>query len=113
MTLTIAFRDTVIARAQRDGRFARSLLQDAVRECVEGDLNVGKSLLRDIVNATIGFEELGRRLSVPSKSLHRMLSDRGNPGSDSFLGILSALLEETGAQLQVVPRRVRRGRQRA
>ena len=65
-----------------------------------------------LVNATIGFEELGQRLSIPSKSLHRMLSARGNPGSDSFLRILAALLQETGTRLQVAPRRSRATRQR-
>lgn len=107
MALTREFKDTVMARVRRDKRYARALLQDAVRECLDGNLAAGKTLLRDIVNATIGFEELGRRLSIPSKSLHRMLSPHGNPSSESFLRILGMILEETGTRLHVAPRRAR------
>jgi DNA-binding phage protein len=110
MALTRAFKDTVMARVQRDERYGQALLQAALRECVDGDPSAGKALLRDLVNATIGFEELGRRLEIPSKSLHRMLSARGNPSSDSFLRILGVVLHETGTRLHVAPRRSARTR---
>jgi DNA-binding phage protein len=113
MALTRAFKDTVMARVQRDERYAHALLQVAVRECLDGDLAAGKALLRDLVNATLGFEELGQRLAIPAKSLHRMLSARGNPSSESFLRILGVVLHETGSRLEVSPRRSRSNRQRS
>ena len=66
------------------------------------------------VNATIGFEGLGRRLGIPSKSLHRMLSPNGNPSSRNFFAIIGALTSETVLTLSVAAgrpgsrRRVRR-----
>ena len=40
-----------------------------------GDTQTGKAMLRDLVNATIGFEALSAEVRTPSKSLHRMLAD--------------------------------------
>ena len=34
---------------------------------LEGDLEAGKAILRDYINATIGFEELGRATGTPPK----------------------------------------------
>src|SRR3970282_241462 len=49
-------------------------------ECLlAGDLDTGKAILRDYINATIGFEELSRLTRRPAKSLMSMLGPRGNP----------------------------------
>jgi DNA-binding phage protein len=45
--------------------------------------------LRDIVNATVGFEQLAIETSKPSKSLHRMLSAKGNPTMDNLTAIFN------------------------
>ena len=37
---------------------------------------------RDLVNATLGFEQLAKLTAMPSKNLHRMLSPKGNPSMD-------------------------------
>ena len=99
MALTRDFREIVMARVRRDPRFRESMLHEAVNACLEGELDAGKAMLRDLVNATIGFEELARRVSIPSKSLHRMLSSRGNPSSKAFFGIIAELAR--GAELRV------------
>lgn len=61
MALTRDFKETVRARAQRDPAFRRALLQEGVECLLSGDVDVGKVVLRDYINATIGFEELGLR----------------------------------------------------
>lgn len=48
-------------------------------------------LLRELVNQTIGFEDLARRTSINSKSLHRMLSRNGNPTCRNMVRIICAL----------------------
>ena len=58
-------------------------------------------MLRDLVNATIGFESLAAEVGAPSKSLHRMLGPAGNPSTKNFFGIISALQKKTGVQLRV------------
>ncbi|MFA5530736.1 MAG: transcriptional regulator [Thiohalomonadaceae bacterium] len=101
MALTRDFRETVQARVARDATFRRALLADAVNELLAGDLQVGKSVLRDYVNATIGFEALAAELGKPSKSLQRMLGASGNPTAENLLAILKALQERESVQIRV------------
>ena len=101
MALTRDFREIVMARVRRDPRFRESMLNEAVNACLEGELDAGKAMLRDLVNATIGFEELARRVHTPSKSLHRMLSARGNPGSEAFFGIIAELARDAKLRVKV------------
>src|SRR4029079_12256315 len=77
MALTRDFRETVMARVRADRRFREALLSEAIEAFLAGEAATGKSMLRDLVNATIGFEELARSTGLPSKSLHRMLAHRG------------------------------------
>ena len=59
MALTHSFREIVEERAMRDPEFRVGLLTEAI-ECVLNDeIDVAKVLLRDYVNATVGFQELG------------------------------------------------------
>jgi hypothetical protein len=48
-----------------------------------------KLLLRDLINATLGFERLAEEVHKPSKSLHRMLSASGNPTMENLSAILA------------------------
>ena len=79
MALTRDFKETVLARAQRGARFREALFTEAINAYLAGDTTVDKAVLRDLVNATIGFEGLAAEVNKPSKSLHRMLAPRGNP----------------------------------
>ena len=101
MALTRDFRETTYARAQRDGAFRKALLTEAVNAYLSGEETVGKTVLRDFINATIGFEKLGTLTGIPSKSLHRMLSPSGNPSTANFFAILRVLQEQAGVQLKV------------
>ncbi len=58
MPITRKFRETVWSRAQSDRRFREALLTGAVNELLAGDLQAGKAMLRDYVNATITFDGL-------------------------------------------------------
>ena len=101
MALTRDFKDTVAARAQRDPRFREALFTEAINAYLEGDTAAGKAILRDLVNATLGFEELAAEIKKPSKSLHRMLAPRGNPSTENFFSIVSALQKKTRMKLRV------------
>jgi DNA-binding phage protein len=101
MPLTRAFKETVAARAGRDPRFRQALFTEAMNAYLGGDTATGKAILRDLVNATIGFERLAAETRKPSKSLHRMLAPRGNPSTDNFFGIISALQKQTRVRLRV------------
>lgn len=100
MPLTRLFRETVIKRAVHDEKYRRELLAEAVNEILEGNLDIGKAMLRDYINATITFPELARRLNKSSKSVHRMLGKSGNPRMDSIVGVLKVLQEKEQIRLQ-------------
>lgn len=101
MALTREFKETVAARAQHDPRFREALFTEAINAYLGGETKAGKAILRDLVNATIGFEELAGVLKKPSKSLHRMLAPRGNPSTENFFGIVTALQKKTRVKLRV------------
>ena len=104
MALTRDFRLTIVARARRDHRFCEALLTEAIDDYLSGETAVGRSILRDLVNATIGFEKLAVEVGKPSKSLHRMLGARGNPSSENFFEIVRALQRHLHVKLRVTVR---------
>ena len=101
MPITRKFRETVWTRAQNDARFREAMLTEAIIELLTGDLDAGKAMLRDYVNATITFDGLAKKTGLPSKSLHRMLGPRGNPTAESLLGVIKALQASERIRLTV------------
>ena len=94
MSLTRDCKATVQARAKRDPAFTQALLDEAVTLFLNGEAETAKLVLRDLVNATVGFETLADGIGKPSKSLHRMLSPAGNPTMENLSAILDALGRE-------------------
>src|SRR5437870_12482594 len=79
MALTRDFKETIRARVARDPKFRKELLREGVESMVTGDIATAKTILRDYINATVGFTELAEATHIPSKSLMRMLGPTGNP----------------------------------
>lgn len=105
MALTKEFKETVKARAERDPAFREALLKEAIELLLAGDLGTGKAVLRDYINATVGFERLARATGTPAKSLMRMLGPNGNPRADNLLMIIAKLQRVTGLHLAVAAER--------
>jgi len=91
MVLTHDFRQTVAERVEQDPAFAKALFDEAATLFLNGEPDTARLILRDLVNATVGFETLARLTNKPSKSLHRMLSSNGNPSMDNLAAIFGAL----------------------
>lgn len=91
MALTRDFKETVAARVQNDPAFAQALLDEAVSLFVNGDSDSARLILRDLVNATVGFEALAEEIHKPAKSLHRMLSHSGNPTMSNISAVFAAI----------------------
>ena len=91
MPLTKDFKETVRTRAQRDRRFREALLMEAIGCFLSDDVETGKALLRDYVNATVGFAELAKATKKSSKSLMRMLGPSGNPQASNLFAVLDYL----------------------
>lgn len=101
MPITRNFRKTILSRAEHDAKFRRHMLTEAVNELLTGDLDAGKAMLRDYINATITFQTLANKLHKSSKSLHRMLGPRGNPRAENILEIIKILQAYERVKLHV------------
>ena len=100
MPLTRSFRETLQEQlADRD--FRREFLREAVSNMIGGDLDTAKAVLREYVNGTIGFIELGRALAKSPKSLMRMLSPSGNPQARNLFEMIAYLQKIDGMVLEV------------
>lgn len=91
MTLTRDYKKTVAERVAADPAFARALFDEALTLFLNGEPDTAKLILRDLVNATVGFEKLAIEIHKPSKSLHRMLSASGNPTMNNLSSIIASL----------------------
>ena len=101
MALTRDFKQTVRARALRDAAFREGLLSESVECMLAGDTDTGKALLRDYINATIGFEELSTLVDKSPKSLMRMFSQSGNPTVNNLFTIIHILQQKEGVRFQI------------
>lgn len=99
MILTRDSKITVSDRVKRDPAFAKALLDEAMTLFLNGEPDTARLVLRDLVNATIGFERLATVTGKPAKSLHRMLSPKGNPSMDNLAVIIGALRKRLGVKL--------------
>ena len=99
MTVTRNFKKTVAARVERDPAFARALLDEAATLFLSDEPETARLVLRDLVNATLGFEQLAKVTVMPCKSLHRMLSPNGNPSMDNLAAIFGAVGENLRVDL--------------
>lgn len=110
MVLTRDFRLTIQARAQRDPQFRHALLREGVECLLDGDVETGKAVLRDYINATIGFAELAKVTHHSPKSLMRMLGPGGNPNARNLFAIVACLQQQAGVRLKVHPERLSAGK---
>ena len=100
MALTRHFKATVLERVERDAAFAQALLDEAATLFLNGEPETARLILRDLINATIGFEQLATLTAKPSKSLHRMLSPTGNPSMDNLAAIFRAVRDRLNVRLE-------------
>jgi len=100
VALTRDFKQTVTERVAREPEFAKALLDEAATLFLNGEPETARLILRDLVNATVGFEGLAKETDRPSKSLHRMLSSHGNPSMDNLAAIFGAVRRRLGVQIE-------------
>ena len=112
MALTRDFKETVKDRADRDPEFRNELLTEALEAIVCGDVDVAKVMLRDYINATVGFESVGKAVDKDPKSLMRMLSSCGNPTVKNLFSVTRFLQEKAGVQFSVVSTKPKKAKKR-
>ena len=101
MALTRHFKETIQARLQHDADFREELLKEGIDSLLSGDMDTAKAVLRDYINATIGFQELGAQTGKSPKSLMRMFSPGGNPRTQNLFAIIVCLQRHEGVRFRV------------
>ena len=101
MAGTRSFKDLVQRHVKTDKKFAEALLREGVDAMLSGDVDTGKTILRDYIKATVGFEKLGRATGAPPKSLIRMFGPRGNPQARNLFSVIGYLQKRAGVRLHV------------
>ena len=101
MALTRHFKETIQARLERDPGFREELLKEGIDLLLSDDVDIAKVVLRDYINATIGFQELGKQTDKSPESLMRMFSPDRNPSTQNLFAIIGCLQEYEGVQFRV------------
>ena len=101
MARTKSFKDLVQRQVKGDKKYAEALLREGVDAMLSGDVDSGKTILRDYIKATVGFEKLGAATGAPSKSLIRMFGPRGNPQAKNLFNVIGYLQKRAGVRLHV------------
>ncbi len=101
MALTRDFRETVQARVKSDPAFREGLLSEAVESLLSGDVALGKELLRDYINAAVGFPRLAAHTKIHVKTLHQMFGPAGNPTARNLFEIVAYLQHAEGVRFEV------------
>ena len=98
---TGSFKELVQTRAKNDKKFAEALLREGIDAMLSGDVETGKTILRDYIKATVGFEKLGEATGTQPKSLIRMFGPRGNPQAKNLFSVIGYLQKRAGLELHV------------
>ncbi|HZY62090.1 MAG TPA: transcriptional regulator [Edaphobacter sp.] len=101
MALTKDFRETIRERAQRDPVFRKALLREGLELINNGDFVTGRAVLRNYINATLGFPKLARATKISSPSLQRMFGPTGNPRAENLFGVIAHLQQQEGVNVNV------------
>ena len=101
MALTRNFRETIVKHVNENPAFRAALVEEAAQNVLDGDLETALGQIRDVVNATMGFDALAAETGIPKTSLMRMLSENGNPRASNLAAILKAISRNIGVHISV------------
>lgn len=101
VVLTQNFKEAVKGRILRNPAFAKAMLDEAATAFLNGESHVARLILHDLVNASVGFENLVTETMRPAKSRHRMLSEQGNPSMNALAAIIGAIRKRLGVAFEV------------
>jgi len=105
IAVTRDFRETVQADIGRDSTFRRGILSEAVESLLDGDVALAKELLRDYIDATVGFPKLAAHTKIHVKTVRQMFGPQGNPTASKLFQIIAYLQQAEGVRFEVRPAR--------
>jgi DNA-binding phage protein len=89
------------ALASKEWPMRQAQFYEALRAFFIGRDDEGKLCLRDVINASMGFEQLANATGLHSKSIHRMLSKKGNPTSRNLFLLIRTIALKEGFDVRV------------
>jgi hypothetical protein len=81
------------------------LLREAIELMRSDDEKRGRAILRNYIDATVGFRRLQDATAIPANSLMRMFRPNGNPSAKNLFGVLAHLQAQEGVNFEDSPRR--------
>jgi len=99
MSLQREFKATIRARVKRDLGFRKTLLREGIENFLSGEVETGKIILRDFINATAGCIKLSDVTHRSTKSLMRRLG--GNSQARNLSEIVALLQHTEGVCFEV------------
>src|SRR3981081_3390673 len=92
MAKSRSFKELVQGQVKPDKKCAEALRREGVDAMLSGDIETGKTILRDYIKATVGFEKLGAATQTPRpKSVIRMFGPSGNPQAKNLFSVIGYL----------------------
>lgn len=101
MSLTRDHKESVREMLESRPGFATLYLREGIEAILGNEFAVGREVIRDYINATIGFEKLSRKTKIPVKSLMRMFGPSGNPRTSNLLTVIDTLRRHAGIELRL------------
>ncbi len=101
MALTREFKETVQVRVKQDPAYRKELIIEATNAFLEGDIDTGKTLLRNYLNATESVRSIARELDLEEKSIRRMIGPNGNPTLKNFVNLIRECQKRENLHLKV------------
>lgn len=103
---TVTYNQMIKDMVKERPEFASEMLEDAINSILAGELDDGRLLLRQYVNATIGFQALAKATGKIDRALMRSLSKSGNPTASNLFEIVRACADAQGVTVaaRVLPR---------
>jgi hypothetical protein len=102
---TKLFSETIHEQLEKSPGFRRAYLRGTMECLLGGEVETGKTLLRDYIDGTLGFQRLSNDLGRSSASLKRMLAPKANPPLRNFFEVTTHLLKIEGAVLEIVDKK--------
>lgn len=102
---TKLFSETIHEQLEKSPSFRSAYLRGTMECLIGGEVETGKTLLRDFIDGTIGFPKLSNDLGRSPASLKRMLAPKANPPLRNFFEVTTYLLKLEGTVLEIVDKK--------
>ncbi len=93
--------ESTAQRLLEDPLFAEELLREGLQALVDGEIEMGKSLICDCIEATVGFDNVANDINESPASVRHMFSADGNPNIDNLFDVIVNLQKHGGLSLEV------------